>query len=95
MWGRMKEWLEGDVELPNLPDLNDDLTTLKRKPNGVSSALRLESKDEMRRRGVKSPDIADALALTFAVEFELLSEKRSRDRYDEPDMSAMGSWMSM
>jgi hypothetical protein len=94
MWGRMKEWLEGDVEMPNHPELNDDLTTLKRKPNGISSALRLESKDEMRRRGVKSPDVADALALTFAVDFDLLPEKRARDRYDEPDILASGSWMS-
>jgi hypothetical protein len=25
MWALTKEWLEGDVELPNLPELLDDL----------------------------------------------------------------------
>jgi hypothetical protein len=29
--------------------------------------LKLESKDDMRKRGVKSPDVGDALALTFAM----------------------------
>jgi hypothetical protein len=28
--------------------------------------MKLESKDEMRKRGIGSPDMADALALTFA-----------------------------
>lgn len=94
MWARMKEWLEGDVELPNVPELNDDLTTVKRKPSGTNNKLRLETKDEMRRRGVKSPDIGDGLALTFAVDFDLLPEKRDMyaDAYSDP--SPGGSWMS-
>jgi hypothetical protein len=65
MWGEMREWLEGNVELPNNPELLDDLTVIKRKPNN-NGRLRLETKDEMRRRGVRSPDLGDALALTFA-----------------------------
>lgn len=76
MWAYMKEWLEGEVELPNVADLSDDLVTVKRKPSGATNKLALESKDQMRRRGVRSPDWADALALTFAVPFDLLPEKR-------------------
>lgn len=94
MWAEMKEWLEGNVELPNNPELNDDLVVVKRKSSGKRNNLLLESKDELRRRGVKSPDMADALALTFAVPFDLLPERR-RDNYDdyrEPATSG-ATWM--
>ena len=85
---------EGDVELPNNPDLNDDLTSVKRKPSGTNNKLRLETKDEMRRRGIRSPDIGDALALTFAVPFDLLPERRIGNYDDYRDLEpAAGSWM--
>ena len=38
----------------------------------------LETKDELRRRGVRSPDYADALALTFAEPVE--SEPNQKDK---------------
>ncbi|TKD50570.1 hypothetical protein [Sphingomonas baiyangensis] len=94
MWALTKEWLEGEVELPNDPDLNDDLCSVKRKPSGSTNKLRLETKDEMRRRGVKSPDVGDGLALTFAVPFDLLPERHNdmwRDDYREP--ARAHSWM--
>jgi hypothetical protein len=64
MWALGKEWLEGEVELPNIPELHDDLASVKRKPN-ANGKLRLETKEEMRRRGLKSPDVGDAWALTL------------------------------
>jgi hypothetical protein len=96
MWGELKDWLEGDVELPNNQALYDDLVQIKKKSNG-NSALRLETKEEMRRRGVKSPDVGDALALTFAVEFDLLPERSKRDRWrdDDREPATAGSWASM
>jgi hypothetical protein len=99
MWAELRDWLEGDVELPNNQMLYDDLVQIKRKSNG-NSALRLETKEEMRRRGVKSPDVGDALALTFAVPFELLADTSSkRDRYRDADeyapAGAGASWASM
>ena len=45
-------------------------------PNG---AIKLESKDSMKKRGLHSPDIADALALTFAYE---LSEYEQEARVE-------------
>ncbi|HEX8421276.1 MAG TPA: hypothetical protein VF638_14815, partial [Sphingomonas sp.] len=44
MWANMKEWLEGDVEIPNFSDLLDDLVRVKRKPSGTNNKLLLESK---------------------------------------------------
>jgi phage terminase large subunit len=97
MWGELREWLEGNVELPNMPELLDELTVIKRKPN-ANGKLRLETKDEMRRRGVRSPDIGDALALTFAIPFDLLPERRAgRDAWNDPSNQPVPSgqtWMS-
>lgn len=93
MWALCKEWLEGSVELPNVPALMDDLLTIKKKPSG-NGKLRLETKEEMRRRNLPSPDVGDALALTFAVPFDLLPEKHDAwgDAWRQSH-SASGSWM--
>lgn len=96
MWANLKEWLEGDVQLPNNPDLNDDLCSIKRKASGSTNKLKLESKEEMRRRGLKSPDIGDGLALSFAVQFDLLPE-RHNDLWNsnENSGSGPGTWAGM
>lgn len=67
MWARLKEWLaeEIGVRLPDIDALQSDLCAPRLKPKLDGNFL-LESKEEMRRRGVRSPDLADAIALTFA-----------------------------
>lgn len=67
MWSRMKDWLslEEGVSLPDMDELQTDIPITQVKPN-TSNDLVLESKDDMRKRGIKSPDLADAIALTFA-----------------------------
>jgi hypothetical protein len=64
MWGFMKAWLK----VGSLPDDNDLTADLKAVDYGydASDAILLERKDDMRRRGLASPDDGDALALTFA-----------------------------
>lgn len=95
MWGELKAWLEGVVEVPNRPDLTDDLLSIRKKPNATGK-LRLETKEEMRKRGLKSPDVGDALALTFAVHFDLLPEKRDAwaDAWDQQPSTDGGTWAS-
>ena len=65
-WGKIKENLDF-LQLPNDDDLIGQLTTrrIKTQPTGRSI---LESKEEMKRRGIDSPDRADALALSFAAD---------------------------
>lgn len=65
MWGKMREWLKDRGSLPHDEPLLDDLSAPSYKFD-VSNRLQIESKDDMRSRGVPSPDTADALALTFA-----------------------------
>lgn len=67
MWGLMRDWLAGG-SIPNDHDLISDLTGLEYGyvlREGLD-AIQLEKKDDMKKRGLASPDIADALALTFA-----------------------------
>jgi hypothetical protein len=65
MWVRMREWLNGSVGIPDDPTLEAQLTAVEYK-HDANNAILLEKKEEMKRRGLPSPDRADALALTFA-----------------------------
>lgn len=66
IWLLMKEWLElRSCKLPANDDLKADLTAPTY--DFVSSGkTKVESKDEMKSRGLRSPDLADALCMTFA-----------------------------
>lgn len=66
IWGEMKEWLEGG-DIPDEPEIETDLTAPDYGYHPTKGSIVLESKDEMRSRGVASPDIGDSLAMTFAV----------------------------
>lgn len=67
MWMRSREWLELEegVSIPDLDVLHSDATGPTLKPSLTNDIL-LESKDDMRKRKVASPDLWDAVALTFA-----------------------------
>jgi hypothetical protein len=66
MWHRMKEWLEDRPNrLPNDQALIADLSAPGYKYKSNGSRL-VESKDDMKKRQVRSPDGADAVAMTFA-----------------------------
>jgi hypothetical protein len=64
MWGAVKDRLPY-LALPNMVDLRDQLIGPEFKFN-LKGEIQLEKKEDMRKRGLASPDIADALALTFA-----------------------------
>jgi hypothetical protein len=66
LWMAAKDWLETRaVKLPKDDDLRAELTgpTYGFTSNG---RIKVEGKSEMKRRGMRSPDLADALCLTFA-----------------------------
>lgn len=66
IWGKMRDWLQ-DGCIPDDDDLASDLSAPKEKFRANNDWL-LESKVDMKARNVRSPDLADALALTFAVQ---------------------------
>lgn len=65
MWAALGRWLERGGSIPEQADLRRDLCGPEYGFND-SGCLTLESKKDMKRRGLASPDLADALALTFA-----------------------------
>ncbi|HEX4919323.1 MAG TPA: terminase [Candidatus Bathyarchaeia archaeon] len=65
IWGAMRQWLSSGGIIPNDPELRSQLTNLQYGFN-VNNAIQLEKKEDMKKRGLSSPDIADALAITFA-----------------------------
>jgi hypothetical protein len=66
LWLSVKAWLETRaVKLPKDDDLRQELIgpTYSFTSNGK---VKVEGKSEMKRRGMRSPDIADALCISFA-----------------------------
>lgn len=67
MWWNMGEWLLDErCEITKDPRLQTDLVGRKYDYDPMRR-FRLETKEKMKSRGLKSPDSADSLALTFAV----------------------------
>jgi hypothetical protein len=64
MWGRMKDWLQRG-SIPKNTQLEQDLVGPGYK-HDKQDRLVLESKEDMKKRGLASTDDGDALALTFA-----------------------------
>lgn len=78
MWADMRDWLPGAC-LPVDQQLYDDLIAPERRPAGKQGeTVKLESKEDMLRRGVASPDDGDALACTFAVRVSRVDARHSR-----------------
>ena len=78
LWYKAKSWLEGrDVRLPVDETLKSELTTIRYNYTS-SGRVKIESKADLKRRGVASPDSADAFVLTFASEAGTASGRSGR-----------------
>ncbi len=66
MWWRMAQWLGEGAAIPEHEQLITDLVTPTFEYVLSNNKLKLESKEDMRERGLPSPDFGDALAMTFA-----------------------------
>lgn len=67
LWTYLKNFLEGEapVELPDDDALHGELCNVGYKTDS-GGRLQIESKDDIKKGGLPSPDKADALCLTFA-----------------------------
>lgn len=64
LWFKMREWIQDGGDLPDDKELQTDLTGIEYGFDGTNRWV-LETKDDMKERGLDSPDSADSLALTF------------------------------
>jgi phage terminase large subunit len=66
LWLAVKDWLASrTVRIPNDQTLRHELVA-PRYNFSSSGKIVVESKDAMKKRGMRSPDLADAVCLTFA-----------------------------
>lgn len=92
-WGMMRDWLAAGAEIPDLPELEQELTT----PNysvsrgRKSGTIALEEKEDLKRRGFESPDMADALSMTFHVNVAPPKPKSVKKRLGS--MNRKQGWM--
>ena len=90
VWGLMRDWFHnGSVEIPDDPELEVDLAGPQ---YGFSSKnqIQLERKEDMKHRGLASPDLGDCLSMTFAVDIAFRSQRTSQLVYQFPSPNA---WM--
>ncbi|WP_343561749.1 terminase [Kiloniella sp. b19] len=90
MWGRLRDWLER-ADIPDDPEL---LTDLKGPEYSYDSHMRvlLEKKSDMKKRGLSSPDVGDALAVTFAE--PVASQQVRALLFDYADAAEDDDWIS-
>ena len=80
LWGEMKNWLlQEPCQIPDDDSLHADLCGIRYKIDS-NSRLVMEQKSEMKKRGIRSPDEADSLSLTFALpEKALMNDGKTDD----------------
>ncbi|QKW15369.1 hypothetical protein [Verrucosispora sp. NA02020] len=84
-WGLRSRFESGDIDLdPDDDELAAQLGSLKYKFTSRGQ-IQIESKDEMRKRGLPSPDKADALMLTSTA-----TPPTSEDVYEDADDAEFG-----
>ncbi len=87
MWDLMRSWLKDQpCKIPNYTSLSADLLAPLYNYDSLGRLV-LEKKEEMKKRGLRSPDEADALALTFAYPVKTDFIRHNNLRY--PEMAKM------
>ncbi|MEP6756636.1 MAG: hypothetical protein ABJA67_14115, partial [Chthonomonadales bacterium] len=74
-WRLRERFQSGEISLPENRQMADELASL-RYDIASNGKIKMESKDDMKKRGVGSPDIADMLAMLFDPFNEPLLETR-------------------
>lgn len=65
-WAAMRDWIYEHGCIPDDPDLREQLVSIMYGLDRHEQRIKLEAKQDMKKRGLPSPDEADTLALTFA-----------------------------
>jgi hypothetical protein len=86
MWFGIRHWLEQGGAIPNEVDLKSDLSGPTYEFTAAGK-VRLEPKDDLKARGLPSPDLGDALALTFAMPVHVMPLRSPEQSYALADDS--------
>lgn len=80
LWDSLKKWLE-TADIPDKPNIRDQLVGPEYSFERVSGKMLLERKEDMKKRGLESPDFADALAMTLLVPGESSPKSMDEDEF--------------
>lgn len=87
MWGKLREWLHDEPSaIPDDEQLAVDICAPQYSYDS-KSRVQIEKKEDMFKRGIKSPDAADALCLTFAEPVEIEQNDNILDALYNPGIS--------
>ena len=79
MWCTLAKWLEKpDINIPDNDDLQADLASVPDIIPTSDGACRLVSKEKIKKEYGRSPDIGDAVALTFAYPVKRIAERHEK-----------------
>lgn len=87
MWAFMRAWLKGGM-VPDDHELAADLTGVEYGFD-ENQAIQLEKKEHMKKRGLASPDLGDALALTFAYPVGSAFDDQQQEWHDDAGRSSV------
>ena len=100
MWWLMNEWLKEGGMIPPDKDLVGDLTSPEYGYSDRTMKVQIEGKDDMRARGLDSPDVGDTLAMSFFIPFgpragqESVEMQIQRLALERGQVGGSPSWMS-
>lgn len=91
MWAQMKDWLcdSAGVQIPDDDALQSDLCGI-RYDYDSHGRLKLETKEEAKKRGIRSPDMGDAFALTWAMPVRKAATSDPKMKPYMPSVPSMG-----
>ena len=91
LWFRGREWFQArDCKIPKDEALIAELSAPTYTITSSGKIL-VEPKDELKKRGYSSPDLADCFLLTFAGGMDLV-EEHERDRYSRKPKRKGSAW---
>jgi len=91
LWFRARKWIESG-SIAGDPELLREVT-LPTYDYDKKGRYKVESKDDMKKRGLRSPDLADAFIITFDAGIEV-KEEHAYDAWQEQEDDMQGvSWM--
>lgn len=92
IYHKLRDWLDNRIgRIPDDDDLLAQCTSIKYKFNSTGKII-LEKKEDLRKRGLPSPDRADAVAMTFARKVIGRTEKGSSLFGTKRQTKAVNDW---
>ena len=82
IYGELRDWIlqDGGVDIPDNPIMINELLSIPDFKINSNGQYVMEAKDEIKKVIGKSPDIADAMALTFSDNIPILEDNDLRDK---------------